>query len=122
MTNLKETLCGIAKAIVDKPEFVNVTANETDDSIVYVLNVHPDDMGLVIGKQGKIAKAIRSVVKAVALGNNKKKVTVDIRSSNIRMDKEKLEMQMRISSFSFFKFSIDKPSKMCYNKSAKQVE
>ena len=76
---LEQLIVDIAKAIVDKPEFVNVTANETDDSIVYVLNVHPDDMGLVIGKQGKIAKAIRSVVKAVALGNNKKKVTVDIR-------------------------------------------
>ncbi len=76
--DLQKLIVDIAKDIVDKPEYVNVAVNESEDSIVYVLNVHQDDMGLVIGKHGKIAKAIRSVVKAAAFGTSKK-VTVDIR-------------------------------------------
>lgn len=76
--DLQKLIVDIAKDIVDKPEYVNVTVNESEDAIVYVLNVHQDDMGLVIGKHGKIAKSIRSVVKAAAFGC-KKKVTVDIR-------------------------------------------
>ncbi len=76
--DLQKLIVDIAKDIVDKPEYVNVTVNESEDSIVYVLNVHQDDMGLVIGKHGKIAKSIRAVVKAAAIGGGKK-VTVDIR-------------------------------------------
>ncbi len=76
--DLQKLIVDIAKAIVDKPEYVNVSVNEDESSIVYVLTVHQDDMGLVIGKHGKIAKAIRSVVKAAAF-NSQKKVTVDIR-------------------------------------------
>ncbi len=76
--DLQKLIVDIAKDIVDKPEYVNVTVNESDDAIVYVLSVHQDDMGLVIGKHGKIAKSIRSVVKAAAFGSGKK-VTVDIR-------------------------------------------
>ena len=72
--DLQKLIVDIAKAIVDKPEYVN----EDEASVVYVLSVHQDDMGLVIGKHGKIAKSIRSVVKAAAFSTHKK-VTVDIR-------------------------------------------
>ena len=78
MTDLKETLANIARAIVDNPDEVTViAANETDNSIKLQLSVAPSDMGKVIGKQGRIAKAIRSVVKAAAAKEDKK-VIVDI--------------------------------------------
>ncbi|MCI7131310.1 MAG: KH domain-containing protein [Lachnospiraceae bacterium] len=67
----------IAKALVDYPEQVTVTETETDKSIVVELRVAQSDMGKVIGKQGRIAKAIRSVVKAAA-SKSEKKVIVDI--------------------------------------------
>ncbi len=67
----------IAKALVDNPDAVKVTAVEGEEVITLELNVHPDDMGKVIGKQGRIAKAIRTVVKAAATKENKK-VVVDI--------------------------------------------
>ena len=78
MVNLKETLRNIAIAIVDNPDEVVVVCNETEHSITLTLSVAPDDMGMVIGKGGRIAKAIRMVIKAAAAGCNKK-VTVDIR-------------------------------------------
>ncbi len=78
MTDLKETLANIARAIVDNPDEVTViAANETDNSIKLQLSVAPSDMGKVIGKHGKIAKAIRQLMKAAASGTGKK-VTVDI--------------------------------------------
>ena len=67
----------IAKALVDSPEEVAVTVTENEKSIVIELRVAQADMGKVIGKQGRIAKAIRSVVKAAAAKNDKK-VIVDI--------------------------------------------
>ena len=67
----------IAKALVDHPEEVTVTETEKDKSIVVELRVAPSDMGKVIGKQGRIAKAIRSVVNA-ASSRNDKRVIVDI--------------------------------------------
>ena len=67
----------IAASLVDKPEKVDVRETESDEGIVIELRVDPDDMGKVIGKQGRIAKAIRTVVKAAAIRQNKK-VTVDI--------------------------------------------
>ena len=67
----------IAKALVDYPDQVTVTETETDKSIVVELRVAQSDMGKVIGKQGRIAKAIRSVVKAAA-SKSEKKVIVDI--------------------------------------------
>ena len=67
----------IAKALVDYPDEVVVTETETDKSIVLELHVAQADMGKVIGKQGRIAKAIRSVVKAAA-SKSEKKVIVDI--------------------------------------------
>ena len=78
MMNLQETLTNIAKAIVDTPEEVNVTVEENEKTITLTLTVAPDDMGMVIGRHGKIAKAIRSVIKA-ASANCGKKVNVEIR-------------------------------------------
>ena len=67
----------IAKALVDNPDEVAVTESVKDDEIVVVLTVASSDMGKVIGKQGRIAKAIRSVVKAAA-SKEDKKVIVEI--------------------------------------------
>ncbi len=74
---MKELVEVIAKALVDYPDQVAVTETETDKSIVVELHVAQSDMGKVIGKQGRIAKAIRSVVKAAA-SKSEKKVIVDI--------------------------------------------
>ena len=68
MTDLKQTLTDIARAIVDNPDEVTVILTEDDRSITLSLNVAPEDMGMVIGKNGKIAKAIRSVIKAASRG------------------------------------------------------
>ena len=57
----------IARSLVEKPEAVDVREVETEDSIVVELRVDPEDMGKVIGKQGRIAKAIRTVVKAASV-------------------------------------------------------
>ncbi len=74
---MKELVEVIAKALVDYPDEVVVTETENDKSIVVELRVAQSDMGKVIGKQGRIAKAIRSVVKAAA-SKSEKKVIVDI--------------------------------------------
>jgi predicted RNA-binding protein YlqC (UPF0109 family) len=74
MTKLVEA---IAKSLVDRPENVVVTETTTRQGTVIQLKVDPDDMGKVIGKQGRIAKALRVVVKAAATRDNKK-VTVEI--------------------------------------------
>ena len=74
----KKILADIARAIVDTPESVSVTESTDGDNIELVLSVAPDDMGMVIGRHGKIAKAIRSVMKAASV-NSGKKVNVDIR-------------------------------------------
>ena len=67
----------IAKALVDNPNEVVVTESEKEDEIIIELKVASNDMGKVIGKQGRIAKAIRSVVKA-ASSKMDKKVIVEI--------------------------------------------
>ncbi len=67
----------IAQSLVDYPELVEIKEIEGKKSIVIELRVAPDDMGKVIGKQGRIAKAIRTVVKAAAI-NIDKKVIVEI--------------------------------------------
>ncbi len=74
---MKELVEIIAKALVDSPDDVVVTETENEKSIVLELRVAQADMGKVIGKQGRIAKAIRSVVKAAAAKGDKK-VIVDI--------------------------------------------
>jgi len=67
----------IAKALVDYPENVSVNQVEGEQSIILELKVDPEDMGKVIGKQGRIAKAIRTVVKAAAAKEGKR-VVVEI--------------------------------------------
>lgn len=74
---MKELVEIIAKSLVDLPDEVVVTEKETEKGIVLELKVAPSDMGKVIGKQGRIAKAIRSVVKAAA-SREDKRVMVEI--------------------------------------------
>ena len=74
---MKDLVEVIAKSLVDNPEEVVVTEKDNGKTLVVELKVAPTDMGKVIGKQGRIAKAIRSVVKAAA-SREDKKVIVDI--------------------------------------------
>lgn len=74
---MKELVKVIASSLVDHPEAVQVTETEKDNAIVIELKVDESDMGKVIGKQGRIARAIRTVVKAAA-SKEEKKVIVDI--------------------------------------------
>ena len=74
---MQELLLFLATSLVDHPEAVKVTETEGPEAIILELNVAPEDMGKVIGKQGRIAKAIRSVIKA-ATAKNAKPVFVEI--------------------------------------------
>ena len=74
---MKDLVEVIAKALVDNPDEVVVTEEDTERALIVSLKVADDDMGKVIGKQGRIAKSIRSVVKAAA-SKDDKKVIVDI--------------------------------------------
>lgn len=74
---MKELLELVARELVDHPDRVQVTESRNEKGLVLELRVHPDDMGKVIGKQGKIAKAIRTVVKASAAKKGEH-VTVEI--------------------------------------------
>lgn len=74
---MKELLEYLAKSLVDFPDDVTVTENESETSLVLELKVNESDMGKVIGKQGRIAKSIRTVMKAAA-GKNGKRVIVEI--------------------------------------------
>ena len=74
---MKDLVEVIAKSLVDHPEEVVVTQTEESNAILVELKVAPSDMGKVIGKQGRIAKAIRTVVKA-ASARTGKKYTVEI--------------------------------------------
>ena len=75
---MKDLVEVIAKALVDNPDEVVVTEKTEGKNVTVELHVAASDMGKVIGKQGRIAKAIRSVVKAASTGDNKR-VDVDIR-------------------------------------------
>ena len=74
---MKELLEAIVKPLVQFPDEVNVTLTDREESQLLELRVNPSDMGKVIGKQGRIAKAIRTVMRA-ASGKDGKKVIVDI--------------------------------------------
>lgn len=74
---MEELVSIIAKALVDHPDDVTVRTVEKDRLVVYELTVHPDDVGKVIGKQGRIAKSLRTVVTSAAVKMDKR-VTVDI--------------------------------------------
>lgn len=74
---MKELLETIAMSLVDYPDEVSVNEVESDNTIILELRVAKEDMGKVIGKQGRIAKAIRTVIKAAAIKENVK-VVVEI--------------------------------------------
>lgn len=74
---MKELVEFMAKSLVDNPDAVIVKEVEEEQSIILKLTVAPEDMGKIIGKQGRIAKAIRTVIKAVAVKQNKR-VIVEI--------------------------------------------
>lgn len=74
---MKELVEVIAKSLVDHPEDVRVEEKQQERQVTLELHVDEDDMGKVIGRQGRIAKAMRTVVKAAATRENKK-VSVDI--------------------------------------------
>ncbi|MBR0163413.1 MAG: KH domain-containing protein [Lachnospiraceae bacterium] len=75
---MKELVEVIAKALVDQPDEVVVTEEKEKNNVLLTLHVAPSDMGKVIGKQGRIAKAIRNVVKAASTRENIR-VDVDIK-------------------------------------------
>jgi hypothetical protein len=74
---MKELLTYIVKNLVNDPDAITITETEQDDSVVYELRVAPEDMGRVIGRHGRIAKEIRTLMKATGNRENKK-VSVEI--------------------------------------------
>jgi len=74
---MKELLIYIAQNLVDNPGEVSVTERETDSETVFELRVNPSDMGKVIGRQGRIAKEIRALMRSVAQRQGKR-ISVDI--------------------------------------------
>ena len=74
---MNEVLETIAKALVENPDDVSVTEVQGEQSVILELRVNKDDMGKVIGKQGRIAKAIRTVMRAAA-NRNGEKIAVEI--------------------------------------------
>jgi len=74
---MKELLLYIAQNLVDNPDEVTVTERETDSETVFELRVNQSDMGKVIGRQGRIAKEIRSLMRSVAARQGKR-ISVDI--------------------------------------------
>ncbi len=74
---MKELLLYMAKNLVDNPDAVSVTEISEEDGLVLELRVAPEDMGKVIGRQGRIAKEIRTIIKTVAQRDGEK-VTVEI--------------------------------------------
>ncbi|CAM2077253.1 MAG: KH domain-containing protein [Clostridium sp.] len=79
---MKDLVEIIAKSLVDNPNEVHVNEIQGEQDLVLELRVAPEDMGKVIGKQGRVAKAIRTVVKAAALNENQKVVVeiIDVKS------------------------------------------
>lgn len=74
---MKELVEVIAKSLVDIPEQVSVQEIETDGATIYELSVSEEDMGKIIGRQGRTVKALRTVVNAAALKDDKK-VSIEI--------------------------------------------
>lgn len=76
---MKELLVTIAKGLVEKPEAVSVDADEPneDGTVVYHIHVDEEDMGRIIGKQGRIAKAIRTIARSAAI-RTEEKIMVEI--------------------------------------------
>ena len=76
--DFKTLLVDLVRPIVDTPDSVNVTEEETESGLVLTLTVAEGDVGMIIGKHGKIARALRTVVKAAAKISGKK-VSVEIK-------------------------------------------
>lgn len=74
---MEELVQYIVKALVKNPEQVQINRKPAEDGYIIEVRVHPDDMGRIIGKQGRIARALRTVVKSAA-GQNGEKVYVEI--------------------------------------------
>ena len=79
---MKELIEYIAKSIVDKPEEVRVTEEATEDGIVLRLEVAPEDTGKVIGKEGRIAKAMRTLLRVAAIRKGTR-ATLEIVSDDV---------------------------------------
>ena len=77
MERLENLLLFLARALVDEPERVEVTGKETDSRVDLTLRVAPNDMGRVIGRNGRTIKAVRAVVKAASVPMNKR-VNVEV--------------------------------------------
>ena len=79
---MKDLVEIIAKSLVDNPDEVRVNEVQGEQDLILELRVAPEDMGKVIGKQGRVAKAIRTVVKAAALNEDQKLVVeiIDVKS------------------------------------------
>lgn len=79
---MKDLVEIIAKSLVDNPNEVHVNEIQGEQDLILELRVAPEDMGKIIGKQGRVAKAIRTVVKAAALNENQKVVVeiIDVKS------------------------------------------
>lgn len=75
---MKQLIETIVKPLVDYPDDVKVTADEQANRVVYKLSVNAEDMGKIIGKQGRVAKAIRTIVYSAAGSHHGKKVYLDI--------------------------------------------
>lgn len=71
---MKDLILTIVKPLVDHPDSVRVDLDEGTNGLTYKLSVHPEDMGKVIGKQGRVAKSIRTVVYAAAGSSQQKKI------------------------------------------------
>ena len=116
---MQELLKIIAQGLVEKPEEVSVTLDEPkeDGSVVYHLHVAEEDMGRVIGKQGRIAKAIRAVVKAAA-SKEDKKVIIGVRPEHIIVtpnEKGKIALQIveTLGSELLLHFNISENTSLC---------
>lgn len=72
MTDVKDLVLTIVRPLVSYPEAIELEIEESDDFLEYNLTVHPDDVGRVIGKQGRVAKAIRTIVYSVRLDGVKR--------------------------------------------------
>lgn len=75
---MQQLIEAIVKPLVDYPEQIRIETDENSSRVVYKLFVHPTDRGKVIGKQGRVVKAIRTIVYSAASGYHKKKTYVDI--------------------------------------------
>ncbi|MGF3102536.1 KH domain-containing protein [Rossellomorea sp. DUT-2] len=75
---MKDLILTIVKPLVDHPDSVHIETDEGTNDITYKLSVHPEDMGKVIGKQGRVAKSIRTVVYAAAGSSQQKKIFLEI--------------------------------------------